>query len=105
MDEATKQLHGINDPNPPVLQWVQALKYMIDSGGDVSISLAPKINAPVLLMLGDQDRLNPEAYGQNLISKTRNGRVIMFKTGHAIHDEDWEQFKRVVGDFLKAADS
>jgi valacyclovir hydrolase len=105
MDAATKQLHGITDPNPPVLEWVQALKYMIDSGGDVSISLAPKITAPVLLMLGDQDRLNPEAYGQNLIDKTRDGRVVMFKTGHAIHDEAWEQFKRVVGDFLKAADS
>ena len=105
MDEATKQLHGISDPNPLVLQWVQALKFMIDSGGDVSLSLAPKITAPVLLMLGEQDRLNPEAYGQNLIAKTRNGRVVMFETGHAIHNEDWPTFQRVVGDFLKAADS
>jgi len=104
MDEATKQLHGIDDPNPLVMQWVQALKYMIDSGGDVSLSLAPKITAPVLLMLGDQDRLNPEAYGQNLIAKVRDGRVVMFKTGHAIHEQDWEHFQRVVGDFLKAAD-
>ena len=105
MDEATRQLHGISDPNPSVLQWVQALKYMIDSGGDVSLSLAPKITAPVLLMLGDQDRLNPEAYGQNLISRVRDGRVVMFKTGHAIHDEDWASFQRVVGKFLKQADN
>ena len=104
MNEATKQLHGISDPNPSVLQWVQALKYMIDSGGDVSLSLAPNISAPVLLMLGAQDRLNPEAYGQNLIAKVRDGRVVMFKTGHAIHAEDWDGFKRVVGDFLKQAD-
>ncbi|MEO8396309.1 MAG: alpha/beta hydrolase, partial [Chloroflexota bacterium] len=105
MDEATKQLHGITDPNPLVLQWVQALKYMIDSGGDVSLSLAPKISAQVLLMLGDQDRLNPEAYGQNLISKTRDGRVVMFKTGHAIHRQDWDGFQQVVGDFLRQADA
>ena len=43
MDDATKQLHSISDPNPLVMQWVQALKYMIDSGCDVSLTLAPKI--------------------------------------------------------------
>ncbi len=105
MGAAIKELHGISDPDPLVLQWVQALEQMIDSGGDVSISLAPKISAPVLLMLGDQDRLNPEAYGQNLIGKVRDGRMVMFKTGHAIHREDWDSFRQVVGDFLKQADS
>lgn len=104
MDEATKQLHGISDPNPIVLQWVQALKYMIDSGGDVSLSLAPNIRAPVLLMLGEADHLNPEAYGRKFIERTRAGRLVMFKTGHGIHAEDWANFRRVVGDFLKAAD-
>ncbi len=103
MDEETKQLNGITDPNPIVLQWVQALKHMIDSGGDVSLSLAPNITAPVLLMLGDQDRLNPEAYGQNFVDKTPKGQLVMFKTGHAIHDQDWEGFKQVLGDFLKAS--
>ena len=105
MDEATKQLHGISDPNPIVLQWVQALKYMIDSGGDVSLSLAPQISAPVLLMLGDQDRLNPQAYGQKLIDATRAtvgwscsrpGTPSTTKTG--------TDFQRVVGEFLKTAD-
>jgi hypothetical protein len=27
----------------------------------------------------------------------------MFDTGHGIHDEDFEGFKRVVGEFLEAA--
>ena len=105
MDEATKQLHDIADPNPIVLQWVQALKFMIDSGGDVSLSLAPNISAPVLLMLGDRDRLNPEAYGQKWVDRARNARLVMFKTAHAVHEEDWDGFRRVVGDFLKAADT
>lgn len=104
MDEETKRLHGIDDPNPMVLQWVQALKFMIDSGGDVSLSLAPHITAPVLLMLGEQDRLNPQAYGQNFVDRTPNGRLVMFKTGHGVHDQDWDGFKRVVGAFLRAAD-
>jgi valacyclovir hydrolase len=104
MDEATKQLHGIDDPNPLVLQWVQALKYMIDSGGDVSLSLADRISAPVLLMLGERDTLNPEAYGQKFIDRTPNGRLVMFKTGHGIHEEDWAEFQWVVGAFLTSAE-
>lgn len=104
MDEATKQLHGIDDPDPLVLQWVQALKFMIDKGGDVSLSLAPNISAPVLLMLGERDTLNPEAYGQKFIDQTRNGRLVMFHTGHGVHDEDWAAFQHVVGEFLKQAD-
>lgn len=103
MDEATKALHGIDDPNPGVLQWVQACKHMIDSGGDISLSLAPKISAPVLLMLGDRDRLNPQASGQKFIDLTPNGRLVMFNSGHGIHDEDWPNFQRVVGAFLAAA--
>ena len=104
MDEATKQLHGITDPNPLVLQWVQALKFMIDKGGDVSLSLAPNITAPVLLMLGERDTLNPQAYGQKFIDRTPNGKLVMFKTGHGVHDEDWAAFQKVVGAFLREAD-
>lgn len=103
MDEATKQLHGIENADPIVLQWVRALTHMIDKGGDISLSLAPKITAPVLLMLGEKDRLNPQAYGQKFIDQTKHGRLVMFDTGHGIHDEDFEGFKRAVGDFLKAA--
>ncbi len=105
MDEATKQLHGISDPNPSVLQWVQALKFMIDRGGDVSISLAPKMTMPVLLMLGEQDRLNPEAYGRKFVDQTPNGRLVMFPTGHAVHEQNWDNFQRVVGEFLASADT
>ncbi len=104
MSEETKALHGITDPDPIVLQWVQALKHMIDSGGDVSLSLAPNISAPVLLMLGERDKLNPQAYGQRFIDQTPNGRLQMFATGHGIHNEDWPGFQRVVGAFLRAAD-
>lgn len=104
MDEATKALHGITDPDPLVLQWVQALKFMIDRGGDVSLSLAPQITAPVLLMLGEHDKLNPQAYGQRFIDQTPNGRLQMFATGHAVHDQDWPGFQRVVGAFLQQAD-
>ncbi|NDJ62451.1 MAG: alpha/beta hydrolase [Chloroflexi bacterium] len=93
----------IPDPNAFVLGWINAVKHMIDSGGDLSVSLAPQISAPVLLMLGAQDTLNPAAHAQRFLDQAPNGRLEMFNTGHAIHDADWPGFQRVVGAFLKAA--
>lgn len=101
-DEQLK-MHGIPDRKAFVLGWINATKSMIDAGGDVSLSIADKISAPLLLMLGDQDTLNPEAYGRNLVERTPNGRLVMFKCGHAVHDEAWDEFQRVVGPFIKSA--
>lgn len=96
-------MHGIPDRKAFVLGWINATKSMIDAGGDVSLGTADRIAAPLLLMLGDKDTLNPEAYGRNLVERTPNGRLVMFKCGHAVHDEAWEEFQRVVGSFLKSA--
>jgi valacyclovir hydrolase len=95
-------LHGIPDRNAFVLGWINSVKGMIDAGGDVSLSLAPKITCPLLLMLGDQDTLNPEEYGQNFVNRSPNGQLKMFPCGHAIHDQAWEAFQEVVGAFLEA---
>jgi valacyclovir hydrolase len=100
LTEEEKALHGIPDGDQFVLGWINSVKQMIDSGGDVSLSLAPNITAPLLLMLGDKDTLNPEAYGRRFVEQTRQGRLEMFHSGHAIQDEDWDNFQRVVGDFL-----
>lgn len=93
--------HSIPDRKAFTLGWIQSVKMMIDAGGDVSLSLASKITCPLLLMLGDQDTLNPEEYGQNYVDRVPNGRLAMFKSGHAIHDQAWEDFQRVVGQFLR----
>jgi valacyclovir hydrolase len=100
MTEEDKQINGITDPDAFVLGWINAVKHMIDSGGDVSLSLAPNIACPLLLMLGDEDTLNPEEYGRNFVERTPNGRLVMFHCGHPIHKQRWEGFQRVVGDFL-----
>jgi valacyclovir hydrolase len=93
--------HGIANRAQFTQQWVTAMKAYIDAGGDISLSLAPKITAPVLLMLGESDTLNPVAYGEKYIAQTPNGRLEVFKCGHAVHDEDWDTFQKVVSDFLK----
>jgi valacyclovir hydrolase len=94
--------HGIQDRAQFTGAWVTAMKHYIDSGGDVSLGNAHKITAPMLLMLGDRDKLNPESYGRKFIERTPNGRLEMFQCGHAVHDEDWDNFTRVVSDFLKS---
>jgi valacyclovir hydrolase len=101
-DEVT--LHGIPDRKNFVLGWINSVRTMIDAGGDVSLSLAPKITAPLLLMLGDEDTLNPEEYGRNLVDQTPNGQLRMFKCGHPVHDQSWDEFKVVVGEFLSNID-
>jgi valacyclovir hydrolase len=98
------RLHGIPDRKAFVLGWINAVKSMIDAGGDVSLGSADKITAPLLLMLGDQDTLNPEAYGRRFVERTPDGRLQMFRCGHAIHDQAWDDFQRVVGAFLRGAD-
>ncbi|MCA0456320.1 MAG: alpha/beta hydrolase [Chloroflexi bacterium] len=100
-----KVLHGIPDADAFILQWVNAMKYMIDRGGDISLGLAPNITCPVLIMLGEQDTLNPAAYAQTFLERTPNGRLEMFACGHPVHQTLWADFKRVYGDFLRAASS
>lgn len=95
-----RERNGITDVNAFVLGWINAAKHIIDSGGDLSLSLAPNITCPLLLMLGDQDTLNPEALAQQFIKASPGGRLVMFSCGHAIHDEQPEQFRRVIGALL-----
>jgi valacyclovir hydrolase len=101
MTDHDKRLNGIIDPDAFALEWIAAMKTMIDSGGDVSLSLAEDMTAPLLLMLGDQDSLNPQQYAEALINRTPRGKLVMFEdVGHGIHDEDWDGFKKTVTEFL-----
>jgi valacyclovir hydrolase len=102
--EADRRLHGLPDPDTFALSWVTAVRNMIDAGGDISLSLADKMSMPVLMMLGDQDHLNPPDHAQKLLGKMPNGRLRMFHSAHPIHDQDWENFSLVLGQFLDSVD-
>ncbi len=101
--EADKQMHGIPDGDAFILQWVNAMKHTIDTGGDISLSLASNITCPLLIMLGDKDTLNPAEYAFKFLERTPNGRLEMFQCGHPVHDEQWAAFQQVYGDFLRSA--
>ncbi|MDZ4767049.1 MAG: alpha/beta hydrolase [Chloroflexota bacterium] len=96
-----RERNQITDVDAFALAWMHGFKAMIDAGGDVSLNNAHRIACPLLILLGRQDTLNPETHGQRFAARAQQGRVAMFETGHAIHDEDWDGFRRVVGAFLK----
>lgn len=96
-----KALHSIPDTKAFVLGWIRAFQTYIDMGGDVSLGTADRITCPVLLMLGDRDTLNPAAFGQRFVERAPRGRLEVFTDcGHPVHDERWDEFQRVYGDFL-----
>jgi valacyclovir hydrolase len=107
MSQEIRDLNGLEDQaaaDALVLGWINAVKQMIDAGGDVSVSLAPGITAPVLMLLGEGDTLNPASSAQVFLDRVPNGRLEMFPCGHRVHEEKWDDFRRVVGEFLGIRD-
>ncbi len=101
-------------PDQDVVSWVQAwvdaFCAMIAEGGDLSLSRADQITAPLLLMLGERDNLNPPALGRRFVEKAaeRRGVLRQFRTfpqvGHAIHEQAPEAFYSAIFDFLAKVD-
>ena len=82
-----KREHGFDDSAAFTGAWARAMTRMIDAGGDVSLSLAQRITCPLIIMLGQHDRLNPIERGQRFVEQVATGRLEVFPCGHAVHDE------------------
>jgi valacyclovir hydrolase len=93
--------NGIENPDAFILPWINAMKHIIDSGGDISLSLAHRITCPLLIMLGETDSLNPPTYARKFLERTPNGQLAMFAGGHGVHEEQWPRFQAVYGAFLR----
>jgi valacyclovir hydrolase len=88
-------LHQIPDADQFSAQWVRSTVMLIDSGGDIAMTNAPKVTASVLIMLGERDGLNPRIFADKFLEQVRNGRVEMFDAGHPVHNEQTEQFRNI----------
>lgn len=93
-------LHGIFDAAAFADAYVAAITAMVDAGGDVSLSLAPRITAPLLLMMGTADHLNFADDAARVAAAAPHGRLVTFDCGHAIQDQAWDDFRQTVADFL-----
>ncbi len=94
-------LHGILDGEAFAQGWIDAVRGLVEAGGDVSLSLAARITAPLLMMMGRQDHLNFAADARRVAERAPDGRLELFDCGHAIHEAAWDDFQRVVRDFLR----
>jgi valacyclovir hydrolase len=88
------EMHGIPDPDAFSAQWVRSTIMLIDSGGDIAVSLAPNMTAKLLIMLGDKDSLNPREYAEHFLQGVKNGRVEMFDAGHPVHEQQKDAFQK-----------
>lgn len=98
-------LHQLPDKDAFAQGWVRATTHMIDSGGDVSVSLAHHITCPVLMMLGKEDHLNPASFAEKFLEGVQDGQLVMFDCAHPVHDEQTEAFKEVLGAHIARADA
>lgn len=98
-----KRIHGFDDAARFTGEWLRAMTRMIDAGGDVSLSLAPGITCPLVIMLGEKDKLNPRRNGERFVAATPNGRLAMFPCGHAVHDQERDAFYQMTLAHLRAA--
>lgn len=98
-----KRIHGFDDAARFTREWARAMTRMIDAGGDVSLSLALNITCPLIIMLGEKDKLNPRRNGERFVNVVPKGRLAMFDCGHAVHDKQRDAFYRMTLDHLRAA--
>jgi pimeloyl-ACP methyl ester carboxylesterase len=86
-------------------QWVAAFCAIIEHhGGDVSLSRAHSIQCPVLILLGDVDRLNPVESGQRFISRLPAGLgtlQVFAGVGHFVHSERPIEFVSAITQFWR----
>ena len=101
--EEEKRIHGFCDAARFTGEWLRAMTRMIDAGGDVSLSLAPNITCPLLIMLGEKDKLNPRQNGERFVAAAPNAKLAMFPCGHAVHDQERDAFYQMTLDHLRAA--
>jgi valacyclovir hydrolase len=105
VSEEIRALHGADLINGMVLGWIKAVKQIIDSGGNISLNEAHTIACPFLLMLGREDRLNPERLGHQLVERIPGGRLVLFDGGHPVHREQPDAFRQTLWSHLQAAEA
>ena len=65
--------------------WAQAMRDIIDAGGDVSRSRAPSISCPALLIAGSADAFCPPAVVRDMASAIPRGRYLEVDGGHDLY--------------------
>ncbi len=103
ISDEEKRIHGFSDAARFTGEWARAMTKMIDAGGDVSLGLAHRIECPLIIMLGREDKLNPARYGERFLNRVKKGRLALFDCGHAVQDEARDEFYQMTLRHLREA--
>jgi 3-oxoadipate enol-lactonase len=79
----------------------RALRAINAAGGDVSLSLAPKVTCPALLITGEHDFLAPPALVSTIASTIPGAEFVEAKgASHQVHAEQPEWLVRTITEWL-----
>jgi valacyclovir hydrolase len=95
--------NAIADRTAFATEWLAGFQAMARVNGP-AWARAERLTCPLLLMLGDEDRLNPAEYARAFAARAADGRVVTFPgLGHGVHEQDWDGFRALYGAFLGIA--
>jgi pimeloyl-ACP methyl ester carboxylesterase len=60
-----------------------------------------RIHVPTLIMVGAKDDVATPAIAKGIQAQISGSQLVEFKTGHFMMAEDPDQFRAVLGEFLK----
>ena len=85
------EAYGADNARVMARSWAQALRAIIDSGGDVSRSRAGLATCPALLMVGTYDLFCPPSLVREMADALPGGSFLELGAGHDVHrsDPDW----------------
>lgn len=111
----------VDNPSPPLQEFSNYLKgtygednarvmahtaakawgAIADAGGDISRKRAGEIACPVLLIIGDQDFINPPSLVAEMAGAIQHAEFIEAKgAGHAVHHDNPDWLARTIVDWL-----
>jgi valacyclovir hydrolase len=96
-------LHGADQLEPLIHGWAAAAAAIVAQGGDVCYQHADQIRCPVLLINGDGEVNNLVADVERLAARIPDCQLVFVpQSGHAIQDDQPEQLRTLIRDFLAA---
>ncbi|MFZ0545507.1 MAG: alpha/beta hydrolase [Candidatus Promineifilaceae bacterium] len=96
-----KSAYGESGARAMTQNFAAAVRAIIDNGGDISLSQAPNITCPVLLIAGEHDFFAPPMLVAQLAASIQSGKVLEVEgAGHSIHAERPEWLVQTILDWL-----
>ncbi len=80
------EAYGADNARVMAASWAQALRAIVDSGGDISISRASQVTCPALLIAGTYDSVCPLSLVHEMARALPNGEFLEATgAGHDVH--------------------